>query len=291
VLVVGSCGGDKPSDTQSMRDEFDEDLAAWHLPLDTFRPDMFAEAGRWNYAENLLIADCLEDEGLPGFPPDIAMTTEGLTNDGRQLFNIEIAREHGYAHPGSLEDDWTLSEEQIAARENFDAVLESTPDGQARLDACRDQAREDRPADIMNQLNLVNGLRDAAWETARSDDDVEASIDRWRECMEPLGVADLPELPDEMPSDAVRQRLGIPIPQADVLPDPGSPRTPTVEEIEFAVHDAECRESSGYAETCYEAEVEAQFDQIEGHEDELDRALAVYDETVDWAEAVLAEHA
>ena len=46
---------------------------------------------------------------------------------------------------------------------------------------------------------------------------------------------------------------------------------PTAREVEVAVTDAECRESSGFSEARYDAEVRAQMEAIAEHEDDLER--------------------
>lgn len=293
VLLASACGEGQEKGIEALREQFRKDMATWRLPLDNYAPALTRQSVIWNNAENLVIAKCLEVEGLAGFPTDIPVPPESGARGGRRLLTINSAREHGYTWPGSSDPNKERQRQEYEKKsEGWYTLVDSTPGAQELVSECQDKMRsdQDRPSDVLDHVNFVSSLRSAAADKVYADSEVRAAIARWHECMEPLGVTNLPRNPWSMPSDSVRQTLGIPIPKADTPPDPDAPTRPTVEEIEFAVHDAECRESTGFAETFYEAEVEAQFEQIEGNEDKLERAQAAYNKMVEWSEAVFAEY-
>ncbi|MGH9247551.1 MAG: hypothetical protein ACRD29_25200 [Acidimicrobiales bacterium] len=304
ALVGSACSGDDArsadaSEIEELRNRFDHNRAQWRLPLDEYRPNSAAQQYLHGFAEDALLAECLDEEGLAGFPlgdPPAASITEGdpsavgLSNEGRQLFNVDIAGQAGYHHPLEVFvadiDAYNVSPEEQAERAAFQALLAESVDNRAAFDGCLDEVRGD--ALPMVDFNLVQSMEQVASETAQQDDDIAEAAGRWHECMAPQGYPDLPERPDEMPSESVRADVGI-VEEPEGAPSAAG-STPSTREIEVAVFDAECRESSGYSEALYQAEVEAQFHQIAGNEEELDRVRVAFDEDLERVQSIIAEH-
>lgn len=83
----------------------------------------------------------------------------------------------------------------------------------------------------------------------------------WTECMAPLQIADLPTHPWDpgaMPPESLFERW---------LWDPLCPASE--EEVAYAVHDAQCRESSGWTDALYEVEWEIHQSFVEEYPSEL----------------------
>lgn len=76
---------------------------------------------------------------------------------------------------------------------------------------------------------------------------VRAAAQRWRKCMAPQGIADLPEEPQMAQSVATKFGLG----QPDGY-DTATDTNVSAEEIKLAVADAKCREQSGYEQLVYD---------------------------------------
>ena len=278
---AGGRGGPRVSD--ELRGRFEGDLSQWTLPLDSYRPDLELAERRHSFAEGLLLRECLAERGFPNLPLPEAPTKAGraMNDQGRILFNVELAREHGYHRPSDL--SLGLSPAQRAASEAFSAVLEATPLGAQSFDDCLADIRRDQlPLSELTNENLVDALAFAAYEEVRHGDALDAPVRRWRECMEPLGIADLPASPLRgMPPPSLSERFGL---------GGNSEGGPSSEEIRIAVADAECRESSGLSQELYTLEFEAQLRHVAANEEELERIRASVEADAALVKAILAEH-
>ena len=76
---------------------------------------------------------------------------------------------------------------------------------------------------------------------------VRAAAQRWRKCMAPQGIADLPEEPQM--AQSVATKFGLGQPDGD---DTATDTNVSAEEIKLAVADAKCREQSGYEQLVYD---------------------------------------
>ncbi|MGH9245962.1 MAG: hypothetical protein ACRD29_16925 [Acidimicrobiales bacterium] len=153
-----------------------------------------------------------------------------------------------------------------------------------------EEIRQDRlpVTDELYGGSLVDTLEAAAYEMALQDEAYQDAAQRWRDCMQPLGIPDLPTTPEEgMPTPFLREEFGDDVSEPDVL-EPWSP--PSVEEIEIAVEDAKCRESSGVRREFYDAEVEAQLEAVAENEDALERVRAAVEEDRRRVEEILSEY-
>lgn len=123
------------------------------------------------------------------------------------------------------------------------------------------------------EQELAPSLAGAAYDAAKADEQTTGSAKRWRTCMEPYGISDLPEAPHEMPSRSMEERFGL-MGSGARVPTSTSQGSASPEEIRVATGDAKCRQSSGYAKALYEAEVSQQSELIASNRDALERARA-----------------
>ncbi|WP_062137698.1 hypothetical protein [Demequina aestuarii] len=229
-----------------------------------------------NYAENLLVEQCMNGQGFDWPVPrrDVSsLKPSAVRSDGgRKLFDVDIAAAYGYRSP-----DW-LPPDVVAAEQEFSSLV-LTPEKQAAVDRCITQdARDELPLPA-NYTQLAVDLASEALATALESTEVEDAAAAWRECMGPLGIPDLPESPLAMPTDALMDEWGMDQPGAQASAD----------QISIAVADAECRASSGYDATLYNAELRLQTVALTNNSDELVAEQAEGDAYVARAMSKLAE--
>lgn len=252
--------------------------ARWALPLDEFFGLNYAIS---DYAEALLIEECMLGEGFAypvGEPKRMDSPPEPTQTDTyRRLFDEEIAAEFGYGGPPVEPRIASLTPEERAAIES--------DEGQAALDGCVDQAREELP--LPPDRGLVESLANAGYNSAIAKKEVVDAAERWRECMASTGISDLPATPEEMPTESLRATWG----------ENTAPRTeeaayqpPSIAEIEIALQDARCQETSGFAEALYDAEWDAQVEMLADNEDSLVRLKAANDAHAELVEKILTSH-
>jgi hypothetical protein len=135
--------------------------------------------------------------------------------------------------------------------------------------ACLDEARKELPTEAMRIDNALSGLGVRSGIDATRDPAVVAAAERWVACMQPLGFTDLPSSPygedGGMPTVSMAASFG------EIYDGKTNEQTPEqeAEEIRLATFDAECRESSGYAQALYDAEWERQTTVVAENEDAL----------------------
>jgi hypothetical protein len=232
----------------------------WAMPLDAYMVESSLD-----YALDVLIEPCMREEGFDYRSPifDLAARSETMTVGGRQIFNVDVAQRWGYA--GAPDPN-----AEVIASANESARAWS-PEQQAQFDACMATARREFPAQDVN--NTVTSLAIPPWNEARNAAEVVAAAERWVLCMQPLGFTDLPSAPHSAeggtPTDSMLASFG------EIADGQDNPRTPAqrAEEIRIATFDAECQESSGYAQALYDAEWERQLPVVEANEDVLTRLL------------------
>lgn len=199
------------------------------------------------YARMLLLKECmagvLEIHTMPPLP-DTA-TTVFDPRSGERRLTAEIAHEWGYQIPPPLGKsptalDSTLSDDEVLAMQ-YD---------------CGDKTDELLG---MPPARFLGDVEEAGWAYAELSSLVVDAAVEWRNCMEPLGVIDLPESPLFMPSPSV---VTVGVQGGDV--------EPSEREVEVALGDAECRAQSSYTATLRSersvGELEAIGKDIEGFE-------------------------
>ncbi|GAA4622596.1 hypothetical protein GCM10023113_04180 [Cellulomonas oligotrophica] len=234
----------------------------WSMPLDTY-----TIPGKYGYVTHVLVEPCMRENGFAYDRPDVDVTRSSPTMSAseRSLFNTETAAQWGY---GSAPDP---DVDKIRAAQ-ADATTWS-PEQHEQFSACTAQAREVLPEDWARIDSTVASIGMSAWTGAKSAPEVVAAAQEWVRCMQPLGFSDLPSSPNSddggMPTDAMAATFGW---VTDGMEESQTPEQ-QAEEIRIATFDAECQESSGYADALYEAEWSRQVSIVEDNEDALARLL------------------
>jgi hypothetical protein len=233
------------------------DESTWAMPLDAYvTPDALLGP-----AENLLVAPCLRAAGLTDWNPP-AQTVASLQAEEDDFDSAEranpspslattrpldaaLAAARGYHGPAidraaqQAEKDWAFD-----PKRNSD--VESLPDG--TFEGCLKAARKRLGSDVSGRQQsaseLAQRLTYLAALDARSDDAVVAAAARWRTCMAPADVTDLPEAPSGMPTASMRHAYGLGLENSE----------PTDAEKAVAERDVSCQASSGYRRALYAAE-------------------------------------
>ncbi|MCR1983147.1 hypothetical protein NSA53_12965 [Cellulosimicrobium cellulans] len=228
------------------------------MPLDAYRVDesLF-------HAEHVLVEACMRGSGFDYRRPpiDIAARSESLSIGGRNLFNVVVAAKWGYS--GAPDPNGEI----IRAAEA--AATAWTPEEDAQYLTCLDGAREEFPPSGMRINNALSGFGLSAWTGAVMEPKVVAAAERWVGCVRSLGFTDLPSSPYSedggMPTESMADAYG------EIADGRMNEQTPEqeAEEIRLATFDAECRESSGYAQALYDAEWDRQMTVVEENEDAL----------------------
>lgn len=283
VVVAGALGGcaDPASGSSAPTvpaTASEAQRAQWALPLD---PYIFSQSEMTNYAENLLVSDCMSEKNLDWPIPAIDvdhLSVSWESPGGRRILTVEVAQQYGYHTPSPLPRDVVKQMGEMNARQ-------LSPTEQSALDACIQAARQTLPLPEINQIG--NQYANADLVAAAQQPAVVAAAAAWRQCMAPLGISDLPQMPEggssSMPTASQSAAFGLDVVESD--PD----SQPSTQEIAAAVADAQCRDSSGFSGALYDAEWSAQSVTLAQHADELVREKDAIDAYVDAARRVIAE--
>jgi hypothetical protein len=251
----------------------EQNIDSWVMPLDDFKWVGIARSG---YAELVLIGPCMTDAGLPwDLPPwEERQPSESFNAAMIKLNNEELSSRWGYhlapTAPTVHAAEWTSLDESLTAL---------NPDDYAIFEGCREAAREVLPI-VSNLSNFATSLEFTAYDEAAESDEVEAASERWAECMAPLGIADLPKSPEEMPSMSMIAAFDLSDPNSQV----------TGEERSAAVADSACRRSSGYREVFYKAVWDAQVELLEENSDTLFRNRELLEEHYDQVTEIMTQY-
>ena len=272
LALLSGCSGDERTAAGGVEVP-QKNRRLWVLPLDEYFGLSFAIS---DYAESLLVQECMAKKGFDyptGEPKRIdSAPLPTQSRAYRSLFTPAIAAQFGYGGPRTDPPQASLTAEERAAI--------ASDEGQAALGRCFDRARQTLPQPP--DRGLVESLSVAAFNSAVETREVREAAERWKECMAPEGISDLPDDPMEMPTDSMRATWGTGMTGEDT-----AYRPPSAGEIRVAVRDAECRESSGFAETLYEVEWRVQMELLRDNEDALARLKAANDKHAALVETVL----
>ncbi|MFV0374123.1 hypothetical protein [Microbacterium sp.] len=223
----------------------------------------------------LVTAKCMTDAGYPMSVPFKDLTeawkVAAWTSNGVRYFNERLAATYGYTegHPElPNEEEWRAFYDQDFSDEK-----------RAALDDCRDAHADELVG--RQATDIYNLGAEFVWNAAEAADAtpaVQEAAARWRECMKPLGLVDLPSSPyPVMPTESQRARF------EEEHPSPGPLQ------LHDAMFDAACRESSGYAEAAYEAEWDEEHRIIAENIDEFERIRTEGDKYYQQAVRTIAE--
>lgn len=246
------------------------DQSIWALPLDAYRQrdiNVFSRALSEEYM------GCLRSAGIEFGPSTIDVDalrdapTAVTTVTGRRLFTPEIAQNHGYRYV-ALDHHTPLG------------IPDDLPDADSSetATACNEQTGADFPP--YPQPDFLFSLTTQAYWEAKEDSAVVTAADRWRICLADWTTTTLPDDPTQMPTQDLHDELGF--------TDDDDARTVEQPEIDFAVHDAQCREDSGYTSALYQAEYDLSARYLEQNRAELDYELAGYEQVLAYSERLLA---
>ena len=249
LLCVSGCADDAPNNKDVSAQEVSQitapadgtmskdglvkkDSTKGTLPADPYRlPDDRLQA----YAENLYIANCMKQSGYE-YPVqtydwnDPATPLESPPGyNGR--FTVAKAQAYGYHVSSKRREEWL----KVVEQKN---QLLKDPAADKTFMACSEKLRSSGVFKASDKLGggVAPYVNDVSKLPA-----VRAAAQRWRKCMAPQGIADLPEEPQIAPSVAIKFGL------VD-----GGDSAVSAEEIKLAVADAKCREQSGYEQLVYD---------------------------------------
>lgn len=249
LLCVSGCADDAPNNKDVSAQEVSQitapadgtmskdglvkkDSTKGTLPADPYRlPDDRLQA----YAENLYIANCMKQSGYE-YPVqtydwnDPATPLESPPGyNGR--FTVAKAQAYGYHVSSKRREEWL----KVVEQKN---QLLKDPAADKTFMACSEKLRSSGVFKASDKLGggVAPYVNDVSKLPA-----VRAAAQRWRKCMAPQGIADLPEEPQIAPS--VATKFGL----VD-----GGDSAVSAEEIKLAVADAKCREQSGYEQLVYD---------------------------------------
>ena len=241
LAAAAGCSAADPGTSVEPSIATDKNRMAWAMPLDAYMVDQ-----QLDYAVDILVEPCMQDHGFAYQRPavDVTRRSETVTVSGRNLFNVDVARQWGYS--GAPDPNY-----EVLRAASADALGWSR-EQQDQYDACLGEARAVFPAQSIN--NYVAGLSLSSWSGANREPEVLDAAARWVACMRPLGFTDLPESPNSesggTPTPSMSEAYG------EVADGVSNVQTAEqrAEEIRIATFDAECQESSGYAQALYDAE-------------------------------------
>lgn len=249
LLCVSGCADDAPNNKDVSAQEVSQitapadgtmskdglvkkDSTKGTLPADPYRlPDDRLQT----YAENLYIANCMKQSGYE-YPVqtydwnDPATPLESPPGyNGR--FTVAKAQAYGYHVSSKRREEWL----KVVEQKN---QLLKDPAADKTFMACSEKLRSSGVFKASDKLGggVAPYVNDVSKLPA-----VRAAAQRWRKCMAPQGIADLPEEPQIAPS--VATKFGL----VD-----GGDSAVSAEEIKLAVADAKCREQSGYEQLVYD---------------------------------------
>ncbi|WP_110589789.1 hypothetical protein [Microbacterium suaedae] len=254
-----------------------KNVEGWTLPLDDFLlSDM--QLKKSSYAGALLLSECLARQGIEIAVPFVDFDAAyGDQVHKRSMLTRGLAEEVGYRGPDSRTPAGIAAWEEYRTTQRSDVELKA-------MDACRTELGDEMPSYGNDVVNFTSSFAASAFQGAAASGEVTTAADAWRECVAAYGVEDLPDSPYMMPSESVRIRFGL-NPAKDTPPAPL-----TQAEIDLALADVDCRESSGYHQALYDAiwerearlleENQAAFEEqraaIEATDAEIDRIIAQY---------------
>lgn len=253
------------------------DISRWALPTDPYNsyPSEIEQ-----YASELALAECMLEGGhyYTVIKPDLDPPPHpGFNDAGRRLFNSDIAAKYGY-HFAPDPDGY-----RQALRERDLQDLEQGDEWQKAFLSCAETLQTSpafpRQSDSVSTAALSGANDPKVLDAART----------WRDCMKPLGIVDLPESPEEMPSSSLAARFHLS--EIDPLNGPDAvPGAVSEEEIRIATFDAQCQESSGYLQAYYDAEWANDYEFVAENLNELRAAQQEELEQIEQLRAYIAAH-
>lgn len=230
---------------------------------------------RDDYARDLLARACLTGViEYAAVPPDELSDPTSDLRSGQGIFDEDVALAYGYP--------WLHAQERTDTAVPDDVVI--TDEVLAAMTACGEQA-DARLGQAPNRF--LNEVEAAGWTAVASDPDVADAARRWRSCMDPAGLVDLPDDPHAMPPPSVVTTGPQPNPDGVVVGDSSTPVTER--ERQVAVADARCRAESGFDAAEHHARVQAELRAIGADVEQFEAVRSEYERYEKGIDAVIAE--
>ncbi|WP_336250444.1 hypothetical protein [Stomatohabitans albus] len=271
----------------------ERDFKTWYLPAQDYETIDILLVQK---AEQVALSRCVAEKGIDAaIPPvtyDEAVSKEMMDNaQALAQFTPEHAAAKGYRL--SLINDnnrefqqyfTTLAqsgdfEKTAKVLECYSTIHETYPVlNIIGNDVGEPSASEPAPGGGINQDFLAEAQRNM--KAVKTPEVAEASA-KWRECMAPLGIEDLPETPAQMPPvSKMREWYDLANGDSPLSGEAGE------SEKQAATHDAQCRLSSGYSEAAYNAYYDASLKDVtenkQKYEDKKARQEARHQELLDF---------
>lgn len=254
ATLLVSCSSSTSSSAKVDHSAFHPNETRFATPLDDYQVTASDDSGDdYDYATHLVVAKCTAERGYHINVADPA-NFQGAALAISVPLSVARAERYGY-HIGPVRggvEDTSLS--QLSPNENAAAT------------ACAKRAQAQIGLNV-GLDNDVAALAFTAEDAVAADNKVKTAAQRWRACMLPLGIPDLPAEPvlGAMPTESQHRKFW----------PTGKPEyVPTVpDEVRQAVFDAKCRQSSGWDSTYYQATIDHQFALMDQHADLMAKAL------------------
>ena len=262
-----------------------KDRASWSLPIDPYfsvdLSDYKMNAKQW------LVRDCMAEGGW-NYRVTVdasAPLAETTSVSGARLFTPELAAKYGYRR---APDPRSPLDNEIAAMGGGGLYSEEPPEFDQKLDECLSQGREElkragAPDEPSETEQAVSGGYNVLFRDAITDE-VHQAAARWHTCMAPLGIVDLPEEP------WIAGSMRLPPSLMNAWGWTSSFGKPSADEVRIAVHDANCRETSGWSEALYESQWDLAEKFVEDNKPALDALLQQHDEYIKKYQQIIADH-
>lgn len=278
IVLLGGCSADDEEAASINADEVAERYGydietADELPVYALNPAFESDPGDRN--NHIFMADCLD--GVVEYDvPSSDNHSELFTRTGNFRFNEEIAAEWGYP---SLRTELFSNHQAAGIPDGVELTEEQSAENEKCVEEMQEALDEPNPVDL-------NGFSEAGWDALDGNTAVAEAEDAWRECMEPEGVVDLPESPEEMPSDSLsgneQTEDGMQVDDTEV--------DLTEKERDIAIADAKCRSEAGYDDAVFKAEAEGELEAIGKDIETFEAARAEFEDYQERIDTVLAEH-
>lgn len=236
-----------------------KDFATWSLPTDNYlRFDFLL----FQQGQQVALKQCLTEK-------QVAVEVPPVTYDPAQsqaiyknlkdfsIYSPEFAQVHGYRPPMVVEGNRAFQEFMTGFATSGDlnqtlAISQCIIDQSKQhhflnpLPPTGDESEGASLPENPEQIQDSSLLDDANMGImAMKTPEVQAAAAKWKECMAPVGITDLPEQPQLMPPPSKAMEWFTT--SSPLTGEPGEA------ERQVAVHDAQCRQSSGYSEAMYNA--------------------------------------
>lgn len=235
----GSSAG-TPTREEILSELPEPNLELWTLPSESYDPP---SPFLMDYARDVLATSCWKEHGLdipirrynPQAPHPVTRSESNYP-----LLSVKSAQKFGYQLDLDPRVDWE------SRRKLWDVMGALSDEQFAAFEECATAADKELGFDQAISWGLSSP------EDIVLTDEMKTASQQWRECMSPLGIADLSgdATPVMMPTAGAELLFGRggtqDVPSWEQI-------EPSDEEVKIAVHDAECQEAANWRELFYQA--------------------------------------